>query len=140
MQTQIRFIILVTCLLLTFDVSDQARNKKMTRMPNGSWGGQHIRIEIANDSAEIDYDCAHGTIDGPLRVDSRGHFSLAGKHFRERPGPIREGEESNGQPAKYTGSIAGDKMTLTVTLKNAGEALGTYTLVHGSPGRVWKCK
>ena len=112
----------------------------MQRLATGSWGGMHIRIEVGSRSATIDYDCAHGTIDGPLTIDSKGRFTWRGTHNREHGGPIRSDEKANGRPATYSGWIKGDTMTLTVKLDDTDEVLDTYTLQRGSPGRVFKCK
>jgi hypothetical protein len=112
----------------------------MQRLLPGTWGATHIRIDVGQRSARIDYDCANGTIDGPLTFDSKGRFTWRGTHHREGPGPIREGQESHGSPATYTGSIKGDTMTLTITLSDTNEVVETYTLKRGSNGRVFKCK
>ncbi|MEP6741700.1 MAG: hypothetical protein ABJB61_04310 [bacterium] len=112
----------------------------MQRLSNGMWGGQHIRIQIADGSAQVEYDCANGEISGPFTVDRQGHFSWNGFFIREHPGPIRRDEVPSKQPAIYSGSIAGDTMTLTVKLADAGDLIDSFTLKRGSPGRVWKCK
>ncbi|MGH9873391.1 MAG: hypothetical protein ACRD9S_13135 [Pyrinomonadaceae bacterium] len=112
----------------------------MQRVSTGTWGAPHIRVEVGQNSASIDYDCANGTIDGPLTFDSKGRFTWRGTHHREGPGPIRVDSESKGRPALYTGSIKGDTMTLTVKLTDTDEVLETYTLKRGGHGRVFKCK
>ena len=114
--------------------------KKPRSIASGQWGGPHIQMQVANGSATIEYDCANGSIDGPLKLDSRGRFSLSGKHFREHGGPIRMGEEKKGVTARYTGRIDGERMTLTVTLVNSKGPMGTYQLTRGSEGRVFKCR
>lgn len=112
----------------------------MPDIPAGPWGGEHIRVEIHGASGTIEYDCAHGEMQGPIVMDSKGSFNLLGTHVRERHGPIRRGAPPDAHPARYTGRVEGDRMTLTVTLTDTQEAVGTYTLVHGQPGRVWKCR
>lgn len=112
----------------------------MQRTVSGTWGGQHISIEANGRSASIEYDCATGTINGPLTLDSKGHFTWRGYHNREHGGPIRIDEKSNAQPANYRGWIQGDTMTLTVTLANSDESPGTFTLTRGSQGKVFKCR
>jgi hypothetical protein len=102
------------------------------------WGGQHISLEVTDRGAEINYDCAHGSITETIVPNGEGKFVAKGVHVRERPGPIREGEDDS-QPAKYSGSIEGDTMTLTVTLSGSEEAVGTFTLTRGKAGRVRKC-
>jgi hypothetical protein len=116
-----------------------ARGRKHRRLAQGSWGAPHIRLTVGDSSATIEYDCAHGQIDGPLVIDSRGRFSLKGTHSPEHPGPVRDNEQSAGQPASYTGWTDGKKMTLTVTLAGQKEMIGTFSLTRGSQGRVFKC-
>ena len=112
--------------------------QKMQRIATGVWGGPHIHIEVGEKSATIEYDCASGVIDGPLVVDSNGRFSWRGTHRMERGGPIRADEKPKEYPATYTGSIDGDKMTLTLKVSGADEE--TFTLEKGKPGDLFKCK
>jgi hypothetical protein len=117
-----------------------ATSHKTQRISLGVWGGDHIQIDVARASATIEYDCAQGTINGPLTIDRTGKFNLSGTHVRERGGPVRQDEKRPGLPARYTGSIEGNKMTLTVVLTDSNEELGTFKLVRGNAGRVRKCK
>ena len=115
-----------------------ARAPKMQRIATGTWGGEHIRIKVGATSATIEYDCAHGVIDGPLVVDNDGNFNLHGKHMRERGGPVRADENPKGEQATYTGSVKGNTMTLTLKLNDAD--VETFTLQKGKPGELFKCK
>lgn len=134
-----RFLVIISLVLLI--VSSAASGpRKMQRISPGTWGGLHIRIEVGPRSATIEYDCAHGTIDGPFDIDSKGQFTWRGSYIREHGGPIRNDEKRNGRPAIYSGSIKDDTMTLTVKLSDTDEVLDTYTLQRGSSGRVFKCK
>ena len=117
-----------------------ARGRKQNRLKKGDWGGPHIRVSVNDSSATIEYDCAHGQINGPLVVDRRGRFDLKGTHAREHGGLIRVDEPDASQPARYTGWTDGKRMTLSVTLTGKRETVGTYNLTLGSPGRVFKCK
>jgi hypothetical protein len=117
-----------------------SKPRKMQRLSEGPWGGSQIRINVGQRSATIDYVCAHGTIDGPFTFDSKGRFNWRGTHSRERGGPIRVDEQSNGSPAIYTGTIKGDTMTLTVKLAVTNEVVDTFTLKRGTTGRVFKCR
>jgi hypothetical protein len=115
-----------------------AKTSSHERDPRGTWGGQHIAMEVSDAGAKIEYDCAHGSITEKIAPDGNGKFIVKGVHVKERGGPIREGEE-NEQAASYQGSIDGDTMTLTVTLTQNKEALGTFTLTQGKSGRIVKC-
>lgn len=130
-------VILSLVLLIAFSVA--SRPRKMQRLPTGAWGGLHISIAVGPRSATINYDCANGTIDGPLTIDSKGRFTWHGTHNREHGGPIRIDEKPNSRPAIYSGWIKGDKMTLTVKLADTNEVVETYTLKRGSLGRIHKC-
>ena len=115
--------------------------KKSRTIATGSWGGQHIQMTITNGSARIEYDCANGSIAGPLKIDSRGRFELRGTHNVERGGPTRIDDNGPaGEPAKYTGWTDGKKMKLTVTLANSKTEIGTFELTRGNVGRIFKCR
>ncbi|MDQ2938026.1 MAG: hypothetical protein M3R67_11025 [Acidobacteriota bacterium] len=132
-------LVIIAVIVLTV-FSAAARPRKMQRSVSGTWGGDHIIIEFSGRSASIEYDCANGTINGPLTLDSKGRFTWGGYHNREHGGPIRRDEKSNTQTATYKGWIQDNTMTLTVTLANGDESLGTFTLKRGSQGRVFKCR
>ena len=108
-------------------------------LANEVWGGQGISLQINDKGAEIEYDCAHGTITEKIVPDGGAKFAVKGRHVRERGGPIRADQDDSGQPAIYRGSIDGDTMTLTVTLSESDEKVGTYTLTRGKVGRIRKC-
>jgi len=115
--------------------------KKPRTIANGSWGGQHIQMSVTNGAANIEYDCAIGTITGPLKIDSRGRFELRGTHQVESGGPARiDDKQTSGEPVKYTGWTDGKKMKLTVTLVNSKTEIGTFELTRGNAGRVFKCR
>jgi hypothetical protein len=132
-------LLVVVGLLVLIGSSAASRPRKMQRIQPGLWGGPHIRITVGQRSATIDYDCANGTIDGPLTIDTKGRFTWRGTHNREHGGPIRMDEKANTQPVIYTGSVKGDTMTLTVKLADTGEIIDTFTLTRGGRGRVFKC-
>ncbi|MGZ5483123.1 MAG: hypothetical protein ACXWID_14195 [Pyrinomonadaceae bacterium] len=104
----------------------------------GTWGGEHIAMEVTDAGATIEYDCAHGRITERIAPDSQGKFEAKGAHTRERGGPTRQGEDE-GQPAIYRGSVKDETMTLTVELVENNESVGTFTLTHGKTGRIRKC-
>jgi hypothetical protein len=105
----------------------------------GAWGGVHVSLLLTATGGTLEYDCAHGTIDQPFDIDSAGRFQLAGTHTREHGGPIRKDEKPDTHPARYNGAVDGDTMTLTVTLTDSNEVLGTFTLTRGRMARVVKC-
>jgi hypothetical protein len=141
MNKALIFASIALVLIATFSApQSSARGRKHRRLAQGSWGAPHIRLTVGDSSATIEYDCAHGQIDGPLVIDSRGRFSLKGTHSPEQPGPVRDNEQSAGQPARYAGWTDGKKMTLTVSLIGRQETIGTFNLTLGGAGRIFKCR
>jgi hypothetical protein len=131
--------LLALCCIGCAMIFDDGSPVQPRRVSAGRWGGQHINIEVSANTAEIEYDCAHGTIEGPLEINGKGRFRLKGTHTPEHGGPVRRDESANTRPALYTGSIHGETMTLTVTLTDKNETVGTYTLTKGATGRIFKC-
>jgi hypothetical protein len=105
-----------------------------------TWGGDHIEMQVTDRGATIEFDCAHGTIDGPIAPDSNGQFTIAGTFSGEHAGPVREGD-SQTRSATYAGSIKDDAMALRISFagKDAPSPM-TFDLVRGRAGRVRKCR
>ena len=115
----------------------EVKARPLDHVPSGTWGGEHIALEVTEKGATIEYDCAHGSIDAPLALDADGRLDVKGMHVRERPGPTRPGQDE-GRAARYTGKTDGKTLTLTVTL-DGGETLGTFQLTLGAEPRIFRC-
>lgn len=102
----------------------------------GSWGGEHIALVFSDSGAALEYDCAHGGISAPVRTRD-GRFDVAGVHVREHGGPMREGERPDSVPARYIGSVRGDRLTLLVIA--GADSLGTFELQRGAAPRIFRC-
>jgi hypothetical protein len=121
-------------------MSNQNDNKNESKTTDEVvWGGQHVRLVLTSRGGEIEFDCAHGELKEPLKRNEQGHFDVAGSFVKEG-GPTRSDGSEGGRPARYSGRVEGDKMTLTVTLTDSNEKLDEFTLTRGSDGRLWKCK
>jgi hypothetical protein len=105
----------------------------------GTWGGQHIALEVTGAGATYDLDCAHGTIDGPIALDAAGHFTARGTYVQERGGPALADETPNSKAVTYTGTVQGNQLSLVITEVASGTELGKFTLGLGETGRVLKC-
>jgi hypothetical protein len=106
------------------------------RLDSGNWGGAHVGLEATASGARLEFDCAHGTIDGSIVLDAGGNFEARGTQTREGPGPTRQGQDDSA-PATYTGSVKGDQLTLRVTV--GGQDAGSFTLTRGRVPRLFKC-
>ena len=135
-QNKVFVAVSLIFLLVSFGVGA----RKMRRLSNGTWGGQHIQFQVSGGSVNIEYDCAHGSITGPLTFDGQGRFRWHGTFTAERGGPIRLDRKVEDQAATYSGSLKGDTMTLTVKTDNSSLEPQTFTLTRNSIGRIWKCK
>ena len=134
----VRYLILpivAAMVLQTLSSSTPMSQRKIS----GLWGGQGISMEATDSGATLDFDCASGTITEPIVPDSAGKFSVKGRFARQRPGPTREDENNDGQPASYSGVVNGENLTLTITLAKNSEKVGDFTLAHGKTGRIRRC-
>lgn len=150
-MSKISMILTLVALPLLFVLEGQSGSCRSNKVSNrktemtekvaaGVWGGEHIRVQVTESGASIEYDCAHGMIDQPLTLDARGRFEVNGTHVRERGGPVRRDDKPDSHPARYTGRVEGRTMTLTVTLTDTQGASDTYTLMQGDGGRIYKCR
>lgn len=110
-----------------------------TALPPGDWGGEHVSLTVSDTGASVEFDCAHGTVDGPLLLDSDGRFNLNGAYVREHGGPVHDGEPEDRQPASYVGRLQGSRLTLSIRLTADGTQIGPFTLVRGQPPALFKC-
>jgi hypothetical protein len=104
----------------------------------GEWGGTHVGLKLGETSGVLDYDCAAGTIDGPLLPRRDGTFEVEGRHTPGTGGPEREGEVRPSFRARYSGVIRGQRMTLQARVEN-GVLLGPFTLVKGAEPIIFRC-
>ena len=116
------------------------RRRAANALNAGVWGGRHIRFEVAEGGARIEYDCAHGTVEGRIVVDARGRFNVYGTHFEERGGPTRPGDGESGYRVRLSGRVGGSLMRLTVTRPDTKEVVGTFDLARDREPELFKCR
>jgi hypothetical protein len=108
-------------------------------LAKGVWGGQHVRAEVSDQGAEIEFDCARGSIAQKIVFDGSGRFDVGGSFTTEHAGPIRD-DENNSRPVRYRGTVSDKEMELTIFDPKTKEALGTFALRFGNEGRLMKCR
>jgi hypothetical protein len=74
-----------------------------------------------------------------MKLDDDARFDVTGVHVRERGGPVRRGDQPARHPARYTGHLDGNTMTLTVTLTDTNQEVGTFTLSYDTEPKIFKC-
>jgi hypothetical protein len=131
------WILMTCCALAAFRASALANGADLQ---SGTWAGEHIVMEVTGAGATVEFDCAHGTLDAPLALDSGGRFDVSGSFTRERGGPTRDGDASRAVPARYTGSLEDATLTVTVVLTQSKDTVGVFTLRHGARPKLFKCK
>ncbi len=107
-----------------------------TVLAKGTWGGENIALTVDDKEVHVEFDCAAGSFVQPRSLDGGGRFQVDGVYAKERGGPIREGQ---GVSARYSGTLSGDTLTLTVTLLDANEDIGPFTVTLGAQPRLRKC-
>jgi hypothetical protein len=109
------------------------------KVQTGVWGGDHIIIDVTDGGAKIMYDCAEGVIEQPIETDDNGRFDVRGAHIRNHGGPVRSDEKPDRHRARYAGRVNGKTMTLTVTLADTNETIGTFSLTYGERPELKRC-
>jgi hypothetical protein len=133
---------LFTALLLAFFMVSTGQSTNRARgqqLGDGVWGGNHIQMTVENAQALIDFDCAEAVINGPLNIGSNGRFTFTGTFTKGSGGPVRKDSKPKEKPARFTGQVRGNTMTLTVTVDDVPGANGTYILTRGRNGRIFRC-
>ena len=71
----------------------------------GIWGGPHAGLSMQGGLADVQFDCASGTIDDPVYPAADGTFSVKGTYRTGAPGPIKVGQFFKSQNAMYSGQV-----------------------------------
>ena len=134
---KIKVILFLAMSLFACEVEKQTAQQSV---PNGVWGGKGIQLTVTAKGVGIDYGCDSGTIDGPLRSDSRGRFSARGTHVFGRGGPRQPGDPApKPREARYVGVLKGNTLELTVLLPDLNRKLGEFTVHLGHRPTLERC-
>lgn len=110
---------------------------KSSAMVTGLWGGRQIRLQANADGATIDFDCAHGRISGPIKLDKGGRFSTKGSYEAFSPGP-QQADAPVETTARFSGRVSGDTLTLDI-IAAPGNPKRSYTLTRGKMSKIIRC-
>jgi hypothetical protein len=119
-----------------FSVAGCAAIPQKPTFLSGQWGGQGAEMLIEGGIANVQFDCAAGTIDSNLR--SSGPFLAPGTFRPGQGGPVRVGQIFTSKRATYSGSVTGDQMILSVQVED-GPTVGPLTLTSGARGQLNRC-
>ena len=127
-------LVLAALLALTPQSAATAR-----RVPAGEWGGPHARLDVQEKGARLELDCAHGTLDGVLRLERSGRFHAKGLFQRESGAEMAQEAAPAGRPAQYSGTVKGNVLTLHILIEDE-QKLGPFTLERGGRAELVKCQ
>jgi hypothetical protein len=126
-----------TRVLLVFSTAALLAACRADAVPNGAWGGDHVLLTVTDNGGRVEFNCAHGTLDHPLRLDDAGRFNVVGTFAPEHAGPVLQPEDN--RPARYAGRIDRDKIEFTVTLEGQ-TGRGPYTVALAKKPKLQKCR
>ena len=102
---------------------------------DGRWGGDNAGLIADNTGVHVHIGCTLGNAAGPIRPDANGRFETTGTYNVDAY-PVDRGIT---HPARFTGQISGQTMTLTVALTDTARVLGPVTLIYGREPKMGPC-
>jgi len=101
----------------------------------GTWGGDNAGLIVSNTDVHVHIGCTLGDALGPIHPDANGRFEATGT-YNVNAYPVDRGIF---HPARFTGQIIEQTMTLTVSLTDTARVLGPVTLVYGKDPKMGPC-
>lgn len=101
----------------------------------GTWGGENAGMIVTGNDVHVHIGCTLGDATGPIRTDGNGRFEATGT-YNVDAFPVDRGIL---HPARFSGHIVGQTMTLTVTLTDTARVLGPVTLIYGKEPKMGPC-
>lgn len=118
-------------LLLSASCGGRAREP----LPPGTWGGDDAGVVVEASAAHVHIGCTKGDTSRPLAVDDDGRFDVAGTYSVD----VFPVERDIRHPARFTGRISGETMTIEVRLTDTDQRLGPVTVRLGQPPAMRQC-
>ena len=101
----------------------------------GTWGGDNAGLIVNLNDVHVHIGCTLGDANGPVTTDKNGHFEAVGTYNVDAY-PVNRGIE---HPAKFSGDVVGNTMSLTVTLTDTARVLGPVSLIYGKQPQMGPC-
>ena len=109
------------------------------KLSQGTWGGENAGLIVNDTIAHVHVGCTLGNFPAPVAVDDNGRFSVSGTYVL-RAYPVFVGPYL---PAQFAGQIAGNRLTLTVTVSDTVEnktvQVGPVSVTFGNEPRMGPC-
>jgi hypothetical protein len=105
----------------------------------GTWGGDSAGMIVSDTAMHLHIDCTYGDVSGRVPVNANGEFDVIGS-YTLRAYPIVVGPTL---PARFVGRLAGNRVTLTVTVNDTVEhqtvVRGPVQVTFGDDPRLGVC-
>ena len=101
----------------------------------GTWGGDNAGLIVNDTDVHVHIGCTLGDAVGPIHPDADGRFEATGTYNVDAY-PVNRGID---HPARFTGQITGQLMTLTVSLTDTARVLGPVSLIYGKEPKMGPC-
>lgn len=82
----------------------------------GRWAGDGFALHATTSGYVVQGACAVGKITSPILPDASGRFSVEGYFNRHRSGYRLSDIAPRDSPARFTGKVQGDSLTLGMTI------------------------
>jgi hypothetical protein len=107
---------------------------------NGHWGTNGAELDVTANGGTLYFNCSRGSLDQSLILDSNGDFDVTGTVVYTG-GPIIVGHPNTAKPARYTGNVNGNEMTISIAYSDNSDHAQTanYTLLYGTSGSLGVC-
>lgn len=104
-------------------------------LPPGTWGGEDAGVVVEGKLAHVHIGCTRGDTSAPMAVDDDGQFDVMGT-YNVDAFPV---DQNRLHPARFTGQVSGETMTLAVRLVDTEQRLGPVTLRLGREPQMRQC-
>jgi hypothetical protein len=104
-------------------------------LPPGTWGGEDAGVIVESQTAHVHIGCTKGDTDGPIALDGDGEFSVRGA-YNVNAYPVDQGIL---HPARFSGKVSGEEMTITVQLLDEDRRLGPVKVQFGRNPDMRQC-
>jgi hypothetical protein len=135
---RVRPVLVLALFCDLFHASSMYAPEDRNTAATGTWGGEHVLLQVSKNATELEFDCARGQITQPIALDKRGNFDVPGTFTPEHGGPVARDESVPLVQARYSGHVDGERMSLTVTREQ--EVFGPFALTHDQHSNLRKCR
>ncbi len=105
----------------------------------GLWGGQGVQLNVTENSADFEFDCAFANIKSKLKTADNEVVEQFGTYTYEHGGPIKIDEKPDVHPARFAGTIEKDSMKLSITILDQKRPDISLKMKRNTKGLVYKC-